>query len=129
MLLIDLDDFKRINDKLGHHIGNILLQQAATRIQRAVRESDTVARLGGDEFVVLLPHTRAEGGVRAAANVLSGLEQPFVIGELHLHVGASIGIAIGSDHGSDVDTLMRNVDHAMYAAKQAKCGYVVYTPD
>lgn len=67
--------------------------------------------------------------MRAAANVLSGLEQPLVIDELHLKVGASMGIAFGFDHGSDVDTLLRNVDHAMYAAKQSRCGYVVYTPD
>ena len=129
LILMDLDHFKEINDTIGHHAGDLLLQQVGLRLQGALRKTDTVARLGGDEFGVLLPGVDEEGATLAARQLLKALEPPFVIGELTMHARASIGIAFFPTHGEDRDTLMRRADIAMYLAKQSANGYAVYSPE
>jgi diguanylate cyclase (GGDEF)-like protein len=119
VLFVDLDNFKHINDSLGHHVGDGLLQLTAGRLLRCLREGDSVARLGGDEFVLILPLERsgANHAVLVAQKVLNVLDQAFVIDGNELHVSCSIGISLYPDNGTDVDTLMRTADTAMYHAK------------
>ena len=128
-LLMDLDRFKDVNDTLGHHAGDLLLQQVGQRLQAALRASDTVARLGGDEFGVILPTGGERNGVEVAQRLLQALEPAFVVEGQSIHVGASIGIALCPDHGSDPETLMRRADVAMYQAKRGGNGYAEYTAD
>lgn len=127
VLIMDLDRFKDVNDALGHHIGDLLLQEVSKRLDGTVlRESDTVARLGGDEFAVLLPMSDIKGAERVAQKLLDVLEQPILLEGHQLVVGASIGIAGYPEHGQDVSTLLRHADMAMYAAKRDRKGFVVY---
>jgi diguanylate cyclase (GGDEF)-like protein len=127
LLFLDLDRFKDVNDTFGHQAGDLLLQQAGPRLEGALRASDTVARLGGDEFAVLLTDVDATGATSAAASLLAALEQPFVVEEHRLSVGASIGIAVYPEHGNDAETLMRHADVAMYQAKQLGNSLAVYS--
>jgi diguanylate cyclase (GGDEF)-like protein len=128
VMIMDLDHFKEINDTLGHHNGDRLLQQIGLRLRGVLRESDTVARLGGDEFGILLPQVPDTATATAvAAKVLKGLEEPLMVDGLALDVTASIGIAICPQHGEDVDVLLRRADVAMYVAKASHSGYEVYT--
>jgi diguanylate cyclase (GGDEF)-like protein len=127
VLIMDIDHFKEVNETLGHHNGDVLLQQAAGRLTRALRASDTVARLGGDEFAVLLPRVEdARAAARAAEKVMRSLEEPVVLETMSVDVGSSIGIALFPDHGTDAETLMQRADVAMYAAKQLHRGYQLY---
>jgi len=120
VLYLDLDKFKPINDSLGHDVGDLLLKEAAQRMQACVRESDTVARIGGDEFVVLLRNVdEAEDAVRVAEKIRFALNQPFEIAGRQLNVSSSSGIAIYPDHGSNEIELSKNADMAMYTAKQS----------
>jgi diguanylate cyclase (GGDEF)-like protein len=126
-MLIDLDRFKEVNDTLGHHIGDLLLQQIGPRLAGVLRDSDTIARLGGDEFAVLLPEVQNElAAMEIADRMLEALEQHFTLPELLVDIDASIGIALSPEHGADVDTLMQRADVAMYLAKEGKSGYQVY---
>jgi diguanylate cyclase (GGDEF)-like protein/PAS domain S-box-containing protein len=118
VLFIDLDDFKKVNDSLGHEVGDKLLIQAAKRIKLAVRKSDTVGRLGGDEFIVLLrglPNT--DKALTLADNLLNKFREPFVIDNRELILTLSIGIAIYPENGDCASDLLRNADTAMYQAK------------
>jgi len=126
VLLIDLDGFKAINDALGHHAGDLVLQEVATRLRGALRASDTVARLGGDEFAVLLPATDVSRAELAARKVLHDLQLPVVAEGRPLMVSASIGIAGVPWHATTSDEVLRRADSAMYIAKNDKIGYVVY---
>jgi len=118
LMFIDLDRFKEVNDTLGHDKGDILLKDAALRLNRCVREGDTVARLGGDEFTVILGElTEAEGVDRVAQDILAKLSQPFKLGSDTAYVSASIGITLYPDDAEDLETLVRSADQAMYAAK------------
>jgi diguanylate cyclase (GGDEF)-like protein len=126
VLLIDLDGFKAINDALGHHAGDLVLQEVATRLRGALRASDTVARLGGDEFAVLLPATDVNRAELAARKVLHDLQHPVVADGRPLMVSASIGIAGVPWHAPTSDEVLRKADSAMYIAKNDKVGYVVY---
>jgi diguanylate cyclase (GGDEF)-like protein len=127
LMLIDLDRFKEVNDTLGHHHGDVLLQQVAERLRGALRDSDTVARLGGDEFAILLPHLpSAEDTAEVARKLGCALEEPFTVEGLTLDVDASIGVAAYPLHGTDADTLLQRADVAMYAAKEAHAGHVMY---
>jgi diguanylate cyclase (GGDEF)-like protein len=128
LLLIDLDGFKEINDALGHHAGDLVLQEVATRLRGTLRGSDTVARLGGDEFAVLLPATDVNRAELAARKVLHDLEHPFEADGRPLMVSASIGIAGAPMHATTGDELLQKADSAMYLAKSEKCGYLVYNP-
>ncbi len=126
LLIMDLDGFKDVNDTLGHHMGDQLLQQVALRLQNILRKSDTVARLGGDEFAVLLPTADADKAVLTARKILDALKSPFSIQGHILDVGGSIGIALYPAHGPDGTTLVRRADVAMYVAKRANTGYAIY---
>ena len=118
-LLLDIDYFKNINDSLGHHIGDQLLQMAAARLELCLRAQDSVARLGGDEFVLILPLLHAGSDAASVAQkALDTLAQPFVVEGHQLHVSASIGISVYPEDGADADTLMRTADTAMYHAKE-----------
>ena len=128
VLLIDLDGFKEINDALGHHAGDQVLQEVATRLRGALRASDTVARLGGDEFAVLLPATDVNRAELAARKMLHDLQHPFVADGRPLMVSASIGIAGVPWHAATSDEVLQKADSAMYLAKNDKTGYVVYNP-
>jgi diguanylate cyclase (GGDEF)-like protein/PAS domain S-box-containing protein len=129
LLLLDLDRFKEVNDTLGHHHGDLLLQQVAERLHGSLRSSDTVARLGGDEFAVLLPQITGVQEATAVADKLSAaIEAPFTIDGLTLDVDASIGVAVYPDHASDADQLLQRADVAMYATKVTHAGYTVYDP-
>ncbi len=115
---IDLDHFKDVNDSLGHHIGDLLLQEVARQMQAQLRQTDTIARLGGDEFIILVEDI---DGAREAACVAEKIacmfEQPFSIGQHSLYITASIGICLYPMDGNDINTLLRNADAAMYRAK------------
>ncbi len=119
LLFIDVDQFKYVNDTLGHAAGDTFLSEIATLIARDMRETDLVGRLGGDEFGVLLPETNAEGANLVAQRLLHHLHQAdFVIERRKLHGSASIGVVTCPDHGQDVETLLTRADLAMYRAKQ-----------
>lgn len=119
VLFLDLDNFKRINDSLGHETGDKLLQSVALRLSACVRGSDTVSRLGGDEFVVLVTEDKyAEDAVVTADKILAALAAPHAIDKHELHVTTSIGISIYPADGGDTETLIKNADTAMYHAKE-----------
>ena len=122
LCLFDIDRFKEVNDTLGHEYGNLLLRQVAERLRRVVRPVDTVARLGGDEFAIVLPGADAAHADAVATVIAEALDTPFLLAGHSLHVGASIGIALGPAHGRDSTTLLRHADVAMYAAKGADGG-------
>jgi diguanylate cyclase (GGDEF)-like protein len=119
LMFLDLDMFKYINDKHGHEIGDLLLKEAAMRVQSCLRESDTAARIGGDEFVVLLPMIDSIYTAKLVAEkIRHALCMPFSISGQNLMISTSIGIALYPEHGTDEKTLLRNADTAMYLAKQ-----------
>lgn len=130
LMLLDLNRFKEINDTLGHHVGDLLLSQIGPRIAEALAaEPSLVCRLGGDEFAVLL--FAAGGALKAlesADRVVSALRQSFEVGGMRLEIGASIGVAVFPDHGTDSHQLLRSADVAMYEAKRSGAGVVVYDP-
>lgn len=128
-LLMDMDRFKEINDTLGHHWGDLLLQQIGQRLKNALHEKDIVARLGGDEFAVVLPLAESKHALMVADKTMKALEPSFVIEGLPIVVEASIGIAVYPDHGANAETLMQRADIAMYAAKQTGRGHLIYAPD
>jgi diguanylate cyclase (GGDEF)-like protein/PAS domain S-box-containing protein len=120
LLFIDLDEFKIVNDGLGHDAGDQLLAAAARRIQACVREADSIARLGGDEFTVIMHGSPGEADVlRVCEKIIRAINTPFEIGGHSVRVGASIGVARFPSDGDDPDTLIKNADAAMYAAKSA----------
>ncbi|MEV0562622.1 EAL domain-containing protein [Dactylosporangium sp. NPDC050588] len=128
VLLIDLDDFKGINDTLGHGVGDEVLVTVAERLRRAVRHDDVVARLGGDEFAMLLRDVDAVPAVDVAGRIHDALGTPIHTTGHELLVHASVGIAT-STPGDVLETLLRNADLAMYAAKErGKGGHFVYVP-
>ena len=130
LLLMDLDRFKDVNDTFGHHFGDVLLKQVAFRLRNQLHVDDTVARLGGDEFAIVLTSALDANGVAMTARrILNSLQQPFVVEGQVLEVGASIGIALYPQHGSDARTLMRRADVAMYATKQSNAGYTFHERD
>ena len=131
VLFIDLDRFKTINDSLGHHVGDGLLQSVAARLVQTIRAGDTVSRLGGDEFVIIL------NGIDSADEVAHLIEQrliplirePHQIDGVNLYVSCSVGVAIFPDDGRDLDELMRHADGAMYMAKgSGRDNFQFFTP-
>ncbi len=121
VLFIDLDRFKTINDSLGHHVGDGLLQSVAARLLEAVRAGDTVSRLGGDEFVVVLNGVDGSDEVTQIVEhrLIPLIRQPHAVNGAEIHVSCSVGIALYPDDGEDIDELMRHADVAMYQAKAA----------
>jgi diguanylate cyclase (GGDEF)-like protein len=128
VLLIDMVRFKYVNDLMGHHTGDLLLQDVVRRIAGEVRESDTLARLGGDEFVVILPDTDLEQAKQVAQKIVQSMDSAFEVEGHKLTASVSIGIVLMPAHGDDVDTLLRNADYAMYTAKENRLGYAIYDP-
>jgi diguanylate cyclase (GGDEF)-like protein len=127
VLVLDLDNFKELNDTLGHSAGDALLRQIGPRLGGALRSRDTLARLGGDEFAVLLdPRPDEAGIIRVAERVLRSLREPFEVHGLALRLTASVGIASFPAHAEDDDGLMKCADVAMYQAKAAHGGYEFY---
>ena len=120
LMLIDLDNFKNINDTLGHHVGDELLALVAQRLRECVRASDMVARLGGDEFVVLLPDVDGPmTAARVANKIQTALADSYTVANHMLYATPSIGISLYPTDGQDTNTLLRNADTAMYHAKSA----------
>ncbi len=120
VLLVDLDHFKRINDTLGHHVGDDLLLSVADRLSRSVRKVDTVSRLGGDEFVLILPGVQDRSAVRRIVGpLLDTLSAPFKVQEHEMTVTPSIGVAMFPEHGEEARLLLKHADTAMYQAKDA----------
>ena len=127
LLVMDLDQFKEINDALGHHVGDQVLIELANRLQQVVRGADVIARLGGDEFALLMTtDVSLDAAVQMAERVKAALVEPFVIGELRLQTNASIGIAVHPEHGTDAEALTQRADVAMYQAKRSGSGHAVY---
>ena len=129
LLLIDLDRFKEVNDTLGHHYGDALLQQIGPRLSSVLRGVDSVARLGGDEFAVLLPTVSGVDAALAVAEKLRhALTDPFVVDDVALDVEASIGVVVSGEHGQHTATLLQRADVAMYVAKEQNLGVFAYDP-
>lgn len=130
VLFVDLDRFKAVNDTYGHAAGDMLLRQAAARMQACVRSSDTVGRLSGDEFAVMLPNlAKTEDAGMIAQKIVESLAAPFDINGKQAHISASIGIALYPSDGQDPDTLLKNADTAMYRAKSlGRNGYQFFLP-
>lgn len=131
LMFIDLDKFKPINDRHGHHIGDLVLKDVAMRIQSCLRESDTVARIGGDEFVVLLPVIEAtQDAMGVGEKIRHALNQPIELAGHTLSISSSTGVAIYPEHGAEEKQLIRNADTAMYYAKAGGRDNVkIYQPD
>jgi len=130
LLSLDIDNFKDINDTLGHDVGDRLLRMAANRLQECVRESDIIARFGGDEFIIILNSLGDHGGVkRVSREILKRLAEPFLLGEHVSHVSVSIGVTFYPQDGAGIEDLLRNADHAMYAAKKrGRNRFSLFTP-
>jgi diguanylate cyclase (GGDEF)-like protein len=130
VMIMDLDRFKEINDTLGHHHGDLVLQEIGRRLLPLLRETDTVARLGGDEFAVLLPHVdQADATLNVATKIHKALERPFYVRGLALDIDASVGIALFPSHGKDIHTLVRRADVAMYVAKSSGLDRQIYNEE
>ena len=128
LLVLDLDGFKTVNDSLGHHAGDRVLQELSWRLRELLRDVDTVARLGGDEFAIVLPRTDCDGAILAARKVMEALRRPVPIDDRSFVVGGSLGIACFPAHGVGADELLQKADIAMYVAKTGGLGYAVYVP-
>lgn len=129
LMFLDIDHFKRINDSMGHAIGDQLLQSVARRLQASVRNSDTVSRHGGDEFVILLPDIGdSQSVIHFAEKLIQNVGEPHLISGQELRVTLSIGISMFPDDGADADVLMHNADLAMYQAKRrGRNSYEIFT--
>lgn len=130
-MFLDLDDFKVINDRHGHELGDLVLQEVGRRLQQQLRETDTLARVGGDEFVILAEceHELKEAGT-IAEKLIAAIDQPFQIDGRRFQLGVSIGICYLPEHGKSLEALLSRSDRAMYRAKQEGKGHWrVYDPD
>ena len=129
VMFLDLDRFKIVNDAFGHSIGDQLIKNAANRLKKCLRASDTVARLGGDEFMILLPGIkRVEDTSRIAQKIITAFQEPWVLAGYEFNITPSMGIAVYPNDGEDADTLMKNADATMYRAKEkGKNNYQYYT--
>ncbi len=127
LMMMDLDRFKEINDTMGHHSGDLVLQAVAARVRSALRESDTVARLGGDEFAMVLPGVADKASaILAAQKILKAVQTPINLEGRNLDIGASLGIVLYPEQGEEAGILLQRADVAMYAAKRSKSGYACY---
>jgi diguanylate cyclase (GGDEF)-like protein/PAS domain S-box-containing protein len=119
VMLMDLNNFKEINDSMGHHIGDEILKEIASRLLEIVRGGDTVARMGGDEFLLLLPEADSQKQTQYVDRISSVLQKPFIVGERSFEVEASIGLAVYPEDGEKPEILLQHADVAMYAAKES----------
>ncbi|OFZ66701.1 MAG: hypothetical protein A2V79_05515 [Betaproteobacteria bacterium RBG_16_56_24] len=131
LLFMDLDRFKDVNDTLGHHIGDLLLQEVTHRIRHCVRGSDTVSRQGGDEYVIMLPNLDDLGDIMQVVNkLIESIADPYELEGHTVHVTTSVGVSIYPQDGVNIETLIRNADTAMYQAKDAgRNGYRFFTQE
>ncbi|UZD97782.1 diguanylate cyclase [Pseudomonas corrugata] len=131
VLFIDLDDFKIVNDTLGHETGDKLLSLVAERLRSTLRSNDVVCRIGGDEFAVILEsRASATHATQVASNIVGALSSSFGIDDHQINIGASLGISLCPDHASDTVSLLRNADMAMYHAKgNGKNNFYLYAPE
>ncbi|MDX6748837.1 EAL domain-containing protein [Geminicoccaceae bacterium 1502E] len=130
VMLLDLDRFKQVNDTLGHHVGDLLLQQVGPRLARPLRASDTLARIGGDEFAVVLPPPVDPAvACEIAGRLVEQLAEPFAIEGMRLEIGVSIGVALHPRHGPDAQALLEQADAAMYRAKRERLGFLLPEAD
>lgn len=129
IILIDLNDFKQINEALGHETGDRVLKEIAERFHNFIDSRETLARPGGDEFIFLFPNTNKESIAQKSKEILKLLDKHFIIGKSEIAVSGSIGVALYPEHGEDISELMRHADTAMYIAKKSKQGYNLYDPD
>ncbi|MBI3479604.1 MAG: EAL domain-containing protein [Nitrosomonadales bacterium] len=131
LLFMDLDRFKDVNDTLGHHVGDLLLQEVARRILLCVRSSDTVSRQGGDEFVIMLPNLEDLGDIVLVVDkLIEIIVASYELSGHTVHVTASVGVSVYPQDGEDIDILLRNADTAMYQAKDAgRNGYRFFTQE
>jgi diguanylate cyclase (GGDEF)-like protein len=120
LMFLDLDDFKEINDKFGHDIGDQVLQGVAERFSQLLRESDTICRLGGGEFIILLPRLKQpkENTIDIVRKIFNSLHEPFLIKDNQINVSTSIGMALYPDNGKEKEVLIKSADKAMYIAKK-----------
>lgn len=126
VLIMDLDRFKEVNDTLGHALGDLLLQSVAQRLITTLREVDVIVRLGGDEFAVLLNTANREDAEIIARKILNAFQTVFIINDISLYMGVSIGVSLYPEHGSTQQTILQHADIAMYVAKRNKTGHEVY---
>jgi diguanylate cyclase (GGDEF)-like protein/PAS domain S-box-containing protein len=131
VLMLDLDGFKKVNDTLGHGVGDDLIRAVAKRIEEVVRDTDMVARQGGDEFVCLLSGASDPTAVEiVASRLLGAIQWPFELGDCTLHMTTSIGAAMFPMHGTDEATLLKHADRAMYRAKEGgRNGWALFSSD
>jgi diguanylate cyclase (GGDEF)-like protein/PAS domain S-box-containing protein len=131
LIYVDLDEFKPVNDELGHEAGDTVLVEVARRLRSCIRDVDTAARLGGDEFVVVLQDVTNDYDIElVAGRILKAMSEPFAVAGQERVLGASLGVAVAPEHGEKVDEIIRNADLAMYAVKRgARNGVRFYTPD
>jgi diguanylate cyclase (GGDEF)-like protein len=129
LLVMDLTDFKTVNDSLGHDVGDELLRQVGPRLAASLRAADTVARLGGDEFAVLLPGTDETGAARVAQKMLAAIEQAFPLEGETLDIGASVGVAVAPAHAAQAEQLLSRAEIAMHAAKGSLDGLAVFSAE
>jgi diguanylate cyclase (GGDEF)-like protein len=124
VMYLDLDNFKPVNDQMGHEAGDELLKGVAKRLRLHLRDNDTVARIGGDEFVVVLEDLASPEGAEVVARaIIERMTRPFALsGEREAHIGCSVGIAMFPKDGTDGETLLRHADAALYVAKAAGRG-------
>lgn len=127
IILIDLDQFKVVNDSLGHNVGDLLLQEIARRLKNNVRKMDTVARLGGDEFVIILDSIGNEQVIKFAEKLVKVIAEPFLVTRNEIEIGISMGISSYPEHGHDSITLVNRADMAMYEAKRKNIPYALYS--
>src|SRR4051794_7766000 len=126
LCLLDLDRFKEVNDTLGHHVGDRLLQLVATRLRAAVRPTDVVARLGGDEFAVMFSDVDPVETERLTRRLLAAFDEVFAADGMFFDLDVSIGVALHPQHADDFEALLRRADVAMYLAKHGRSGFRVY---
>ena len=129
LIVMDLDNFKEINDTMGHHNGDKLLIEVSSRLLKSLRENDSLARLGGDEFAILLPDTDYNGAIVCTNRILHDIEEPLLLNETSIDIKASIGITLYPEHGDSIELILQHADVAMYQAKQlVGSSYSFYDP-
>jgi len=126
VMFVDLDSFKQVNDTLGHEAGDAVLKEVANRLLDCVRETDTVARIGGDEFVVMLENANSTGAGEISQRIIDALSKGIALTKGKAHIGASIGIALYPENGTNAEALIKAADGAMYDVKKRAKGSFIF---